>query len=120
MAIRKCYPGRNVCANLAPGGGADTDFVPLRQTPGGVKFAATRPGFFWGYYSKFDPNTACGENVFQLARVMVHEAAHACKMAGGSNANFDSYDILGRCTDPDCCADAVAPVDLSNKKVCGD
>ena len=117
-AVRKCSPGCNICENLKPGGGADTDFGPVPQWDEPC-YATTNPGFWYGYDSKFDPSTACAGNVFQLARVMVHEAIHACRMAGGATASFDSDDYLRRCPEPQCCTDAIAPVKSTDPRICG-
>lgn len=118
--VRGCNPGCNICDNLKPGEGADTGFGLLIQLPGRPTDAASHPGFFYGYESKFDVRKACATSAFQLARVMVHEAVHACPIAGGSKPSFDSYDFFHSCASEACCTDAIAPVDYKNKKTCGE
>lgn len=118
--VRQCSPGCDICKNLKPGGGADTEFGLVLQPRGRVVDATTISGFFYGYDSKFDVRTACATSAFQLARVMVHEAIHACPMAGGAKPSFDSNDTLKRCEDTSCCTDAIAPVNYKSTKTCGD
>lgn len=118
--VRQCSPGCDICKNLKPGDGPDTEFGLLLQVPGGPTHATTKPGFFYGYDSKFDVRKACATSAFQLARVMVHEAVHACPMAGGSKSSFDSRDGFSRCENSSCCTDVVAPVRDDNKDTCGD
>lgn len=115
--IRRCSPGCDVCRNLKPGAGPDAIFGLTRQPRIGTCYASTwGPGFFGGYDTTFDRRFACS-SAFQLARVMVHEATHACLAAGGPRELYDSYDTFRRGT-PGCLSDAVAPVDGDEQ--CGD
>lgn len=116
-AIRKCSPGCDVCRNLKPDAGPDAVFRPTPQPHQGVCHARTwGPGFFGGYDTTFDSRMACSDANL-LARVMVHEAAHACHAAGGATDLYDTYDTLRRGT-PGCYSQDVTPVE--GDRPCGD
>lgn len=119
VAIRKCSPGCDVCQNLKPGQGADTDFGKVRQPakPEDVAYATTGgPGLLGGYDTRFDPPRVC-DNATLLAKVMIHEAVHACRAAGGVKDLYDFRDVFKRGT-PGCWAEQVAPFEGGKK--CGD
>jgi hypothetical protein len=116
-AIRRCSPGCDVCRNLKPGQGPDTDFGSVLQPPGLEAFARTLgPGLCGGYDTRFDQKHACSD-AQRLAKVMIHEATHACRIAGGSVDLFDHgfpfQDSLEGCH-----SEEVAPV--TEGKECGD
>ena len=115
--IRKCSPGCDVCRNLKPGEGPDSDFGSVIQPPYGETFATTRgPGLFGGHDTRFDRTHVCHDATL-LAKVMVHEAAHACRGAGGSKTLYDEKYILKIGT-PGCYADLIAP--FEGNRQCGD
>jgi len=117
--IRKCSPGCDLCRNLKPGDGPDTDFGSVLQPFDGPAYARTiGPGLFGGHYTRFDRVHACG-NAILLAKVMVHEAAHACRGAGGSKTLYDSDHIL-RLGSPGCYAEQIAPFKPESNRECGD
>ena len=117
--IRKCSPGCDVCRNLKPGEGPDTDFGPVLQPRDGPAYARTiGPGLFGGHYTRFDRSQACGSATL-LAKVMVHEAAHACRAAGGSEILYDSDHIL-KLGNPECYLDRIVPFKPESNRECGD
>ena len=116
--IRKCSPGCDVCRNLKPGQGPDTDFGMVRQPRDGTAYAATDgPWLLGGYDTRFDRDRICAD-ANMLAKVMVHEATHACRAAGGTKDLRDEQDPLKLGT-PGCYADKdVAP--FEGGRQCGD
>ena len=116
-AIRKCSTGCDVCRNLKPGQGPDTDFGRVRQPPDGVSYAATDgPYLLGGYDTRFDRAHVCADAKW-LADVMIHEATHACRAAGGDKDLYDEKDFFDRGT-PGCYAGDVAPFEGGRR--CGD
>ena len=118
VAVRRCSPGCDVCRNLRPGDGPDAIFGLVPQPRGERCYARTwGPGLLGGYDTTFDYRFICAD-AQMLAKVMIHEATHACRAAGGTTDLHDWEDIF-RLGTPGCYADInVAP--FEGGKQCGD
>lgn len=116
--IRECSPGCDVCRNLKPGEGPDASFGSVIQPRDGPAYAGTvGPGLFGGHYTTFDRVHVCDDATL-LAKVMVHEAAHACRGAGGSKILYDKKRDFFKLGAPGCYADEIAP--FEGTRQCGD
>jgi hypothetical protein len=116
-AIRRCSPGCDVCKSLKPGQGPNSDFGAVRQPSHGTGYAATKgPGLFGGYDTRFDQSHVCS-NAALLAKVMIHEAVHACRAAGGEKDLYAKDDPFQRGT-AGCYANKIAP--FEGDRQCGD
>lgn len=117
VAIRKCSHGCDVCQNLKPGQGADTDFGAVRQAPRRKVYATTDgPWLLGGYDTRFDPARVCADATL-LAKVMVHEAVHACRATGGDQDLYDKDDFFMRGI-AGCYAHQITP--FEGEAECGD
>lgn len=117
-AVRRCSPGCDVCRNLKPGSGPDAVFGPAIQPRGRRCYASTwGPGLFGGYDTTFDHRFICSDPS-RLAKVMIHEATHACRGAGGLR-DLPDYGDRFRPGTPGCFADLdIAP--FEGDRQCGD
>jgi hypothetical protein len=115
-----CSKGCDIWRNLKPGSGASTSFgIVQRLGSTGIDHERTGPrGLFGGYDTRFDVKNACGD-IHLLAQVMIHEAVHACPLAGGANGVWDPGDFGAPVpVDSSCYANLIAP--FNSEAECGE